>query len=454
MPYFGCHLSISGGFLRIGQDALSIGADTFQFFTRNPRGGSVKAPDRADAAALCALMDEHGFGPLIAHAPYTINPCSKDAKTRDFALMAMREDLQRLDEFLPGRTLYNFHPGSHVAQGVEKGIELIAETLNAILPEVKHTTVLLEAMSGKGSEVGGRFEELAEIISRCSCPEKMGVCLDTCHVYSAGYDIVRDLDGVLEEFDRVIGLDRLKALHLNDSMTPFGSHKDRHEVIGRGSLGAEVFRAVASHPALKDLPMCLETPQDSLSGWAGEIRFLRGTEPLPDASVGAAAEPVSPASKKSVLKPAAAKKPLSGSAPKAPSAEGSSSAAEGQPSLLFICYPKCTTCQRAKKWLDEQGIACTVRHIREEKPTAEELKRWVEQSGLPLKKFFNTSGMLYRSMELKDKLPAMSEDEQIALLASDGMLVKRPIAVAGGTILLGFREAQWREALVGESKSH
>lgn len=274
MPFLGCHLSVSGGFEKMGRDALSIGADTFQYFTRNPRGGAVKEAEPADIAALRVILAEGRFGPLVAHGPYTLNPCSADAKTRDFALMAMTDDLKRLDENLPGN-LYNFHPGSHVGQGVEKGIELIVAALNEILPGVRHTRVLLEAMSGKGSEVGCTFEQLAEIISRVSCPEKMGVCLDTCHVYSAGYDIVGDLDGVLEQFDRVIGLKRLCALHLNDSMTPFGSHKDRHEKLGCGSLGWEAFRRIVTHPALKDLPMCLETPQESLSGWGAEIAQLR-----------------------------------------------------------------------------------------------------------------------------------------------------------------------------------
>ena len=281
MPYFGCHLSVSGGFKKMGTDALDIGATTFAYFTRNPRGGAVKKPDPADVEALKTIMSEHGFGPLVAHGPYTLNPCSSDAKVRDFALMAMREDLERMDEILPGN-LYNFHPGSHTGQGYEKGIELIVAALNEILPGVKHTTVLLEAMSGKGSEVGGTFEQLAEILSRVNCPEKMGLCLDTCHIYSAGYDIVHDLDGVLEQFDRVVGLGRLKAMHLNDSLTPFASHKDRHEKIGRGSLGAATFALVVCHHSLRDLPMILETPQDSLKGWAGEIAMLKNWAGLPE----------------------------------------------------------------------------------------------------------------------------------------------------------------------------
>lgn len=274
MPYIGCHLSVSGGYARMGREALSLGADTFQYFTRNPRGGSVKVPDPEDAARLRTLMAEHSFGPLLAHGPYTLNPCSATSRVREFALMALSEDLARMDELLPGN-LFNFHPGSHVGQGSGKGIDMIVAALNRILPSVRHTTVLLEAMSGKGSEVGRSFEELAEIISRVNCPEKMGVCMDTCHVYSAGYDIVNDLDGVLEHFDRVIGLKYLRALHLNDSKTPFGSHKDRHERLGEGSLGMDVFRRIVTHPALSDLTMCLETPQESMDGYAEEILMLR-----------------------------------------------------------------------------------------------------------------------------------------------------------------------------------
>ena len=281
MPYFGCHLSVAGGFKKMGEDALSIGATTFAYFTRNPRGGAVKTPDPADVAALRKIIKEHHFGPIVAHGPYTLNPCSSDAKVRDFALMAMKDDLARMDEILPGQ-LYNFHPGSHTGQGYEKGIELIVAQLNKILPDVKRTTVLLEAMSGKGSEVGGTFEQLAEILSRVNCPEKMGVCLDTCHIYSAGYDIVHDLDGVLEQFDKVVGLKQLRAMHLNDSMTPFGSHKDRHEKIGRGSLGAATFALIVCHHSLRDLPMILETPQDSLKGWAGEIAMLQNWAGLPE----------------------------------------------------------------------------------------------------------------------------------------------------------------------------
>ena len=273
MAYFGCHLSSSAGFLAMGKTASSIGADTFQFFTRNPRGGRAKALDPADAAALCAWMREHQFGPIVAHAPYTINPCSAEPRTREFALETMTDDLHRM-EAVPGN-YYNFHPGSHVGQGVEAGIAMIAETLNAIMWESQQTTVLLETMAGKGSEIGGRFEELREILDRCDYPERMGVCLDTCHVYDGGYDIVTDLDGVLTEFDRVVGLHRLKALHLNDSKNPFASHKDRHEKLGQGSLGEEIFHRIAAHPALRELPMVLETPNE-LTGYAAEIALLRG----------------------------------------------------------------------------------------------------------------------------------------------------------------------------------
>ena len=275
MPTFGCHLSSSAGFLAMGNTALALGADTFQFFTRNPRGGRAKALDPEDAAALAALMRAHCFGPVIAHAPYTINPCSAEPRTREFARETMADDLLRL-EVLPGN-YYNFHPGSHVGQGTEAGIALIAETLNAILTPDGRTTVLLETMAGKGTEIGGRFEELREILDRVDAGARMGVCLDTCHVYDAGYDIAGDLDGVLTEFDRVIGLSRLRALHLNDSKNPFGSHKDRHEKLGLGSLGAEAFRRIVRHPALHGLPMVLETPND-LPGYAAEIAFLRAAE--------------------------------------------------------------------------------------------------------------------------------------------------------------------------------
>ena len=272
MFYIGCHLSASDGFLAMGKTVLSIGANTFQFFTRNPRGSKAKAIDPADVAAFLELAAENGFGTLVAHAPYTINPCSKDEHTREFARMTLADDLRRM-EHIPGN-VYNFHPGSHTGQGMETGIGQIAETLNAILTPDVRTTVLLETMSGKGSEVGGRFEELREILDRCERPERLGVCLDTCHVHDAGYDLVNDLDGVLTEFDRVIGLSRLRALHINDSKNPCGAHKDRHEVIGGGYIGLEALRRVVWHPALAGLPMVLETPNE-LSGYAAEIRLLR-----------------------------------------------------------------------------------------------------------------------------------------------------------------------------------
>ena len=272
MLYIGCHLSSSDGFLAMGKTALALGANTFQFFTRNPRGSKAKAIDSADAAAFRALAEEHGFGTIVAHAPYTINPCSKDQHTREFARMTMADDLQRM-EYIPGN-VYNFHPGSHTGQGVETGIAQIADTLNAILTPDIRTTVLLETMAGKGSEVGSRFEELREILDRVTLTDKMGVCLDTCHVSDAGYDIAGDIDGVLTEFDKAIGLHRLRAVHLNDSLNPVGAHKDRHARIGEGYLGIDAFRRLVSHPALQGLPMVLETPND-LPGYAEEIALLR-----------------------------------------------------------------------------------------------------------------------------------------------------------------------------------
>ena len=272
MFYIGCHLSASDGFLAMGKTALSIGANTFQFFTRNPRGSKAKAIDPADVAAFLALAAENGFGTLVAHAPYTINPCSKDERTREFARMTLADDLKRM-EHIPGN-VYNFHPGSHTGQGMETGIGQIAETLNAILTPDIRTTVLLETMSGKGSEVGSRFEELREIIDRVELSDKLGVCLDTCHVSDAGYDIADDPDGVLTEFDRVIGLDRLRAVHVNDSLNPRSSHKDRHARIGEGCLGAEALGRVVRHPALQGLPFVLETPNE-LPGYAREIALLK-----------------------------------------------------------------------------------------------------------------------------------------------------------------------------------
>ena len=273
MQRIGCHLSSSKGFLHMGEEAVSIGANTFQFFTRNPRGGAAKPLDAADLAAYRAFAAEHGIGPIIAHAPYTLNACAADEGLRTFARETMLDDLRRLTH-LPGN-FYNFHPGSHVKQGTEAGIDLIAETLNAVLPEAGETTVLLETMAGKGSEVGSRFEELRAVIDRVERPERLGVCLDSCHVFDAGYDIVNNLEGVLAEFDRIIGLKRLCAVHLNDSMNPIGSHKDRHACLGAGHIGLPALLAVVNHPALCGLPAALETPND-LSGYAREIALVRG----------------------------------------------------------------------------------------------------------------------------------------------------------------------------------
>ena len=270
--YIGCHLSSMKGFLAMGKDALSIGANVFQFFTRNPRGGAAKPFDKADALALVDLMQSNGFGPALAHAPYTLNPCSADPGLRDYARDVMKDDLWRMDHF-PG-AMYNFHPGSHVKQGVERGIELIVDHLNAILhPDLK-TIVLLETMAGKGSEVGRTFEELRAIIDRVELADKVGVCLDTCHVHDGGYDIVNHLDWVLEQFDKIIGLKRLRAIHLNDSKNPLASHKDRHEVIGGGFIGLDALVRVVNHPALKNLPFYLETPNE-LPGYAAEIALMR-----------------------------------------------------------------------------------------------------------------------------------------------------------------------------------
>lgn len=272
MLNIGCHLSASKGFYNMGVEALSIDANTFQFFTRNPRGGSAKDIDPADAQKLNDLMAEKGFAKILAHAPYTLNACAEKAYVREFAYNTMLDDLKRM-EFVPNN-MYNFHPGSHVGQGTEMGIDLISSLLNSILWKEQTTTVLLETMAGKGSEVGGKFEELREIIDRVELNEKMGVCLDTCHVYDGGYDIVNDLDGVLTQFDKIVGLDRLKAIHINDSKNPFASHKDRHEKIGEGSIGTEAFERIINHPALRDLPFFLETPNE-LDGYAHEIALLK-----------------------------------------------------------------------------------------------------------------------------------------------------------------------------------
>lgn len=272
MLNIGCHLSVSKGFEAMGKQAIELGGNTFQFFTRNPRGGKAKDIDAEDTQALLSLMKENNFAKILAHAPYTLNPCSKDERTREFAFKTMSDDLKRM-EYLP-YNLYNFHPGSHVGQGVDAGIEMISSLLNAVLWEDMTTTVLLETMSGKGSEVGSKFTELREIIDNVQLKEKMGVCLDTCHVYDGGYDIKDNLEAVLEEFDKVIGIDRLKAIHINDSKNPFESHKDRHEKIGEGYIGIEAFERIVTHPVLKNLPFYLETPNE-LEGYAKEIALLK-----------------------------------------------------------------------------------------------------------------------------------------------------------------------------------
>ena len=269
----GCHLSTANGYAAMADDAVSIGATTFAFFTRNPRGGSARELDEKDLEVFLATLSEHEIGPLVAHAPYTYNLCSAKSETVEFARRAMREDLERMER-MPGH-LYNFHPGAHVKQGADEGVRLICEGLNEVLEPGQATMVLLETMAGKGTEVGRSFEELARVIDGVIHDDLLGVCLDTCHVADAGYDIVHALDGVLDEFDRVIGLERLRALHLNDSKNPLGSHKDRHERIGEGTLGLETFRAVVTNPRLAGLPMVLETPQTGLAGWAAGIALLR-----------------------------------------------------------------------------------------------------------------------------------------------------------------------------------
>lgn len=275
MIYIGCHLSSTKGYLHMGKDALAIGANTFAFFTRNPRGGKAKDIDPEDVVAFLKLAEENNFGKLVAHAPYTLNPCSAEARVREFAHIIMEDDLKRM-EYTPGN-YYNFHPGSHVGQGAEAGIEMIAQLLNKILQPEQTTTVLLETMAGKGSEIGRNFEELRAILDRVELDEKMGVCLDTCHVSDGGYDIVNNLDGVLEEFDRVLGIDRLKALHINDSLNVTGSHKDRHARIGEGHIGLEAIAKVVYHPNLKGLPCILETPNE-LEGYAREIKMIKDME--------------------------------------------------------------------------------------------------------------------------------------------------------------------------------
>lgn len=272
MLKIGCHLSSSKGYLAMGETATSIGANTFQFFTRNPRGGAAKPLDPDDIAAFLKYAGENGISPILAHAPYTLNAASKDEKIRNFARLAMSDDIARL-EHTPG-SLYNFHPGSHVGQGTDAGIALIVDLLNEIMFPEQTTTVLLETMAGKGSEIGGSFNELARIISEVNLKDKLGVCLDTCHVFDGGYDIKGNLESVLEEFDRVVGIDRLRAIHLNDSLHGYESHKDRHAKIGEGFLGLETFAAVINHPKLRNLPFYLETPNE-LDGYEKEIALLK-----------------------------------------------------------------------------------------------------------------------------------------------------------------------------------
>ena len=272
MSYLGAHLSCAGGFYKMGRTALAIGADTFQCFVRNPRGARAKAADPADLEKLRLLLAERRFGPIIAHAPYIMNPCSRDEGIRNLAAEMMAGDLA-LMEHLPGN-YYNFHPGSHVGQGTEAGCRMIADMLDRVVRPEQKTTVLLETMAGKGSEIGGRFEELKMILDTARCGERLGVCLDTCHVWDAGYDIAGDLDGVLAEFDRVVGLERLLAVHINDSMNPLGAKKDRHACIGQGTIGTEAIVRAISHPALRRLPFVLETPTDD-QGHGGEIQLLR-----------------------------------------------------------------------------------------------------------------------------------------------------------------------------------
>ncbi len=270
--YLGCHLSNAKGYAAAGRVALSIGANTFQFFTRNPRGGSAKAIDPADAEELNALCYDNHFGTLVAHAPYTLNPCSADAKVRDFAYRCFAEDLARMECF--PKQVYNFHPGSHVGQGIDEGIRLTSELLNDVLTAEQSTTVLIETMSGGGSEIGGTFEQVAKLLDRINRKEKLGVCLDTCHVFAAGYDVKNDLEGVLERFDRIVGLKWLRALHINDSLFDLGSGKDRHARIGEGFIGLDALRRIVRYPAFAGLPMILETPNEPPEH-GDEIRLLR-----------------------------------------------------------------------------------------------------------------------------------------------------------------------------------
>lgn len=272
MLNIGCHLSSSKGFENMGKEAISIGANTFQFFSRNPRGSKAKPIDEEDVKRFLELAKENNFCKILAHAPYTLNACSADPKNREFAIETMKDDLNRM-EHIPGN-LYNFHPGSHVKQGVEAGINFISEMLNNILWEEQQTTVLLETMAGKGTEIGRSFEEIAAIIDKVNLKEKLGVCLDTCHVFDGGYDIVNNLDNVLEQFDKIIGLKKLHAIHLNDSKNPFASHKDRHETIGNGFIGLEAVSRIINHTKLRNLPFFLETPNE-LSGYKKEIELLK-----------------------------------------------------------------------------------------------------------------------------------------------------------------------------------
>lgn len=275
MLYIGSHLSVSNGFMAMAREAKAMGANTFAFFTRNPRGGKAKDVDMKDVKEFNKYIKENDFGKLVAHAPYTLNAASATEKTREFALMAMNEDLAKM-ELIPGN-YYNFHPGSHVKQGVDLGVNLIADVLNKVLKKDMTTTVLLETMAGKGTEIGRNFEEIKSIIDKVELSDKVGVCLDTCHISDGGYDIIDNLDVVLEEFDKIIGLDKLKALHLNDSKNERESHKDRHEKIGEGYLGIDTFKNIVNHPYLKTLPMILETPND-FSGYKEEIELLRSLE--------------------------------------------------------------------------------------------------------------------------------------------------------------------------------
>lgn len=270
--YIGCHLSFSKGYENLGKDALKINANTFQFFTRSPQGGQARALDLEDVNKLKEIIQENKFDHILAHAPYTLNAASNKEYVKEFAEIVMKDDLQRMSHF--ENSLYNFHPGSHVGQGVEKGIELIVDMLNRILHPTQKTIVLLETMAGKGTEIGRSFEEIAQIIDGVRVKNKIGVCLDTCHIFDAGYDIVNDLDGVIDEFDRIIGLEKLYAIHLNDSKNTLGSRKDRHEKIGEGSIGLETFEKIINHPKLRHLPFYLETPNE-LSGYQKEIELLK-----------------------------------------------------------------------------------------------------------------------------------------------------------------------------------